>query len=142
MLVEIHLSRKQKEELRIKALLSSQKILKAPCPPKADNKLSLLQVKAMVPNFCFDPGFPLLSVPNLAGKLACVHLPGSSRTSSQALAAIKWYWSSLSRWTLSIGGHLGWSFSLISPAPLIAGSLDPLTRCEPIWMTLRVPSAP
>jgi ribonuclease HI len=95
MLVEIHLSRKQKEELRIKALLSSQKILKAPCPPKADNKLSLLQVKAMVPNFCLDPGFPLLSVPNLAGKLSCIHLPGSSRTSSQALSAIKWYWSKL-----------------------------------------------
>ncbi len=95
MLVEIHLWRKQKEELRIKTLLSSQKVLKAQCPPKTDNKLSLLQVKALVPNFCLDPGSPLLSVPRLSGKLSSIHLPGSSRSSSQALSAIKWYWSKL-----------------------------------------------
>ena len=95
MLVKIHMLRKQKEEARIKALLTSQKILKAPCPFRVLVNPSLQQIKALVPNFCLDPGFPLSPVPNLTGKLARVHLPGSSRTSSQALAAIKWYWAKL-----------------------------------------------
>ncbi len=101
MLVAVHIAREQKEDLRIKSLLQHQRAIVAPCPPNSRSNLTIDQVRLLVPNFCRNPGLNSAVVPNLSSLFRDVYLPGSSRFSSQALAAIKWYWSRL-KWAQQV----------------------------------------
>jgi hypothetical protein len=135
MLVSSHVGRKQKEDLRIKSMLGDQTILRDPCPPRKKDQLTIDQVRLLVSNLYLSSGISSTLVPNLSGLLKHIHLPGFSRTSSQAFTAIKWYWAKL-KWPQQVDplnrgvswGELYLDFACASNCKIIGSTHSMVTK--------------
>ncbi len=82
-------------------MLRYSRVIVAHPPPGARTALTINKVRLLVPTSCLNPGLDSAAVPNVKFLMRNAHLPGSSRSSSQALTVLKWYWTQL-KWAQQV----------------------------------------